>query len=275
MSCHFNGNCYKKNAILRSMRLHRFRSLFVVTGVLLLTAALAPKAHADVLVYFNFEDSTLGAAFDPNSDNVPPGGDNSGGGILAPVMLETNLITTGSVAGTLLNRTALDSDTADPGLALGMSTTPADNTHWIQFHADTTSFSNMSLSFAINTAGNGFNTVAFSFSTDGGTVFSDPVSHFITSGHGFQIITFAVPVGANNQPDVIFRLTFNGGTSSGTDLETVIDNIRLDGTPEPATTASGALAVVGLCWYRRRWLTRFLLLRRSAGRTGRLHRTFG
>src|SRR5207244_988890 len=37
-----------------------FRSLLVVAGVFLLTAALAPKANATVLIYFNFEDATLG-----------------------------------------------------------------------------------------------------------------------------------------------------------------------------------------------------------------------
>jgi hypothetical protein len=214
MSCSISGNCYKKNAIFLSMRAHRFPSLFsAFAGAFILFAGIVPKADAQVLVYFNFEDGTLGSTVDFQSDVVGPPDNNPGGGIQGPVTLETNLTTFASVDGTLLNRTAGDSDTNDPGLAMGMRTTPADNGHWIQFHADTTSFSNLSLSFAINTSGNGFNTVAFSYSITGemGT-FIDAGSHGITSGHGFQIITFAVPTGAEGQPDVIFRLTFNGGT---------------------------------------------------------------
>ncbi len=52
------------------VRSRTFRSLLVVAGALLLTAALAPKANADVLVYFNFEDSTLGGPADFTSDVV-------------------------------------------------------------------------------------------------------------------------------------------------------------------------------------------------------------
>jgi hypothetical protein len=277
MSCSISGNCYKKNAILLSMRAHRFPSLFsALAGAFILFAGIVPKADAQVLVYFNFEDKPLGSVVDFTSDQTPAaGGDNNGGGIQMST-LETNFSSSdiGSVPGTLINRTVGDSDIADPGIAMGINATPSENGHWIQFQVNGTafsSFSSLSLSFAINTQGNGFDTVAFSYSTTGPLGTFTPVgSHKITSGHGFQIITFAVPTVIETSTDAVLRLTFTGGTSSGTDLQTVIDNIQL--TPEPATTASGTLAVVGLCWYRRRWLTRFLLLRRS---TGRLHRTLG
>jgi len=47
------------------------------------------------------------------------------------------------------------------------------------------------------------------------------------------------------------------------DDQTIIDNIRLDGTfvPEPATVMGGLLGVFGLCWHQRRQLVRFLRLR--------------
>jgi len=258
------------------MRVHRFPSLFsALAGAFILFAGIVPKADAQVLVYFNFEDGTLGSTVDFQSDTVGPPDNNPGGGIQGPVTLENNLTTFASVAGTLLNRTAGDSDTADPGLAMGMSTTPADNGHWIQFHADTTSFSILSLSFAVNTAGNGFNMVTFSYSTS--TLPGPPDNSFttvgsqaITSGHGFQIITFALPAGAAGQPDVTLRLTFDGGTSSGNNLQTVIDNIKL--TPEPATTAGGILGVLGLCWFQRRRLIRFFLPRRNRAGPVRLRR---
>jgi hypothetical protein len=233
-----------------------FRSLFVVAGVFLLTAALAPKANATVLIYFNFEDATLGGPFDPESDDVPPLGDNPGGGIQHST-ITTNLVgqgATGAVAGFLQNRTAGDIDTADPGLALGMRTTPADNGHWIQFGFDATLFSSMSLSFAIDTAGNGFDHVQPSYSLNGGGTFTNIGSPIFIPTSGVHILSFAIPSAVDNQPNVILRLTFTGGTSMGNNLQTVIDNIQLTGTavPEPATVGGGLLGVLGLCWHQRR-----------------------
>ena len=239
------------------VRSRTFRSLLVVAGVFLLTAALAPKANAGELIYFTFEDATIGGPFDPHSDDIPPLGDNPGGGVQHSE-IETNLVTTGAVAGTLLNRTSGDIDTADPGLALGMRTTPVDNGGYIQFHANTTAFSNMSLSFAVNTSGNGFNSVQFSYIIGG--VETIVGSQPILSGGGFQTITFGVPMGAEGQADVILRLTFNGGTSMGQNLQTIIDNIQLTGVPEPTTVAGGLLGLLGLCWHQRRRL-RLLLPR--------------
>jgi len=238
----------------------------IVAGVFLLTAALAPKANAqNVLIYFNFEDATIGGPFDPAADVVGAPDFNPGGGVQLST-LSTNLTVTATVAGTLLNRTVGDADNANPGLAMGMRTTPLDNGGWIQFGVNATAFSNMSLSFAINTSGNGFNTVQLSYSITPGH--PDPSfvvvgSQPILSGGGFQILTFAVPVAVNGQPDVVLRLTFNGGTSQGQNLQTIIDNIQLTGVPEPATVAGGLLGVLGLCWYQRRRLIQSVRWRRA------------
>jgi len=247
------------------VRSRTFRSLLIVAGVFLLTAALAPKANADVLIYFNFEDAVLGGPFDPAADVVGAPDFNPGGGVQLST-LSTNLTVTATVAGTLLNRTVGDADNANPGLAMGMRTTPLDNGGWIQFGVNATAFSNMSLSFAINTSGNGFNTVQLSYSITPGH--PDPSfvvvgSQPILSGGGFQILTFAVPVAVNGQPDVVLRLTFNGGTSQGQNLQTIIDNIQLTGVPEPATVAGGLLGVLGLCWYQRRRLIQSVRWRRA------------
>jgi len=249
-------------------RSRMFRSLFVVAGMFLLTAALAPKANAqNVLIYFNFEDATITtppSPYDPASDDVPPLGDNPGGGVQHSTIVDNfNAGATGAVAGTTSNRTPLDIDTAPPQVALGMSTTPADNGHWIQFHANTTTFSNMSLSFAINSAGNGFNNVQFSYLIGGVETIVSSLA--IAPGGGFHVLTFAVPAGAAGQPDVDFRLTFTGGTSSGQNLQTVIDNIQLTGVPEPTTVAGGLLGVLGLCWHQRRRLIRHVRFRRASG----------
>ena len=184
-----------------------FRSLFVVAGALLLMAALAPKANATVLVYFNFEDAVLGGAPDFTSDVVGAPDFNPGGGLVL-----TNLTTTATVfaatAGFLQNRTAGDIDTANPGLAGGFRTTPADNGSYIQFGLNATAFSNMSLSFAYTTAGNGFNTVQLFYSTDGGLNFTPGPSAPMLTGGQPHLVTLAVPVGADQQANLVLRLVF-------------------------------------------------------------------
>ncbi len=241
-----------------------FRSLLVVAGVFLLTAALAPKANATVLIYFNFEDATLGGPFDPASDVVGAPDFNPGGGLVL-TNITTNLVVTATVAGFLQNRTAGDIDTADPGLAMGMRTTPSDNGHYLQFAFDATFFANMSLSFAINTAGNGFDHVQVAYSIDGGTTFTNVGAPVFIPTSGVQIITLAVPSAVNNQANAVLRLVFTGGTSMGNNLQTVIDNIQLTGSivPEPATVAGGLLGVLGLCWHQRRRLIRSVRWRRA------------
>ena len=249
---------------LQKLDLHTrtFRSFFAaVAGTLMLMAAFAPSANATVLVYFNFEDGTLGGAVDFTSDVVGPPDFNPGGGIVLTTITTTATVFA-SVDGLLLNRTPGDIDTADPGLAVGFRTTPVDNGSYIQFAVDATFFQAMSLSFAIDTAGNGFDTVQLSYFVNG--VETIVGSQPIVTG-GAQIITFAVPPGANNQPTLVLRLTFNGGTSQGNNLQTIIDNIQLNGTavPEPATVVSGLLGVLGLGWHQRRRLIRSVRLRRT------------
>jgi len=233
---------------LQKLDLHTrtFRSFFAaVAGTLMLMAAFAPSANATVLVYFNFEDGTLGGAVDFTSDVVGPPDFNPGGGIVLTTITTTATVFA-SVDGLLLNRTPGDIDTADPGLAVGFRTTPVDNGSYIQFA----------------TAGNGFDTVQLSYFVNG--VETIVGSQPIVTG-GAQIITFAVPPGANNQPTLVLRLTFNGGMSQGNNLQTIIDNIQLNGTavPEPATVVSGLLGVLGLGWHQWRRLIRSVRLRRT------------
>jgi hypothetical protein len=245
------------------VRSRMFRFLLAVAGVFLLTAALAPKANAqNVLVYFNFEHPS-GTTPDFQSVTIGPPDFNPGGGlVLTTLELVPPLANVGNVDGTLLNRTPGDIDNANPGIGLGMRTTPQDNLGGLQFHMPTTLFSAMTLSFAIDTAGNGFDSVQFLFSTDG-VNFTSVATSPIAAGGGFQLISFGVPVGAEGQPDVIFRLIFDGGTSQGQNLQTIIDNIRIDGIPEPATVAGGLLGVLGLGWQQRRRLIRSVRFRRT------------
>jgi len=244
-----------------------FRSLLILAGVFLLTAAFAPKANAqNVLIYFNFEDNPIGPGYDNQADVQPAfGGDNPGGGVQFSTVFDNFIgAGTGTVPGTTVNRTAGDIDTSTLR-ALGLRTTPLDNGNWIQFGVNATAFSNMSLSFAINTSGNGFNFVTLSYSLTGpGGPFTNFATQFIPAGGGFNAFTFAVPSAVDGQANVILRMTFTGGTSQGNNLQTIIDNIQLTGVPEPTTVAGGLLGVLGLCWHQRRRLRLILLRSRRA-----------
>ena len=121
----------------------------------------------------------------------------------------------------------------------------------------------MTLTYATNNNGNGFGTQSFSYSTNGGATFTAAGS--VSGLTGTQLVTFAVPTLANNQPGLVLRITFSSGQSSGNDIQTIIDNIQLNGTviPEPATVAGGLLGACGLCWHQRRRLIRLVRLRRA------------
>jgi hypothetical protein len=238
------------------MRCRRFRLLFgAVVSALLVFAAVAPKADAVLVTYFNFEDTTLG---DPivstMSPNPGPEAQPStltisvGGGIPQPT----------SITGIPLNVAANDPDTNLK--AAGFVTTTGGTATLTFGSINTTGLTNLSLSFAINNNGNGFHTAAFSYSLTGAT------GTFIPAGMvtlppppgGNQIVTFNYPIGVDGQASVFFRVVFSGGTSSGRNVETIIDNIQLNAVPEPATTAGGVLGVLGLCWFQRRRLTLLL-----------------
>jgi hypothetical protein len=258
-------------------------SLFVaIAAVLLLAAALAPRANATLIVYFNFEDEApppsspppFNPGFDGLADVVPQ---NPGGGIQNSTLTmngyNTSNFGTGpalAIAGT--NRTALDNDLTNNS-ALVMNRTAKNDGAFLEFNVNTLFLSNLSLSFAVDNNGNGFNTVTLSYSSTGnspGSFTQIGLAQTITTGSNI-LITGAGSWGTsfNVTPSAggFFRLTFSGGQSNGNNRETAIDNIQLGGTavPEPATVASGLLGVIGLCWFqRRRLIDSFWLRRRRA-----------
>jgi hypothetical protein len=254
-----------KNAVSRQEirgRSRPFRSLLVaVAGALILTGGIVPSADAVLVTYFNFEDSELGAPPDLTSDQ-PPGAQSStlsinfGGTIPAPVSV-------GGLTGANSNIAPGD---ADPNLlAMGFHFTkdvaPAVD---ITFNVNTLGLTNLSLSFAIDNTGNGFTTANFQYSLTGtpGSFTSAGIVTLPPPPGSTQIVAFNYPIAVDNQASVYFRVSFSGGTSQGTNLQSVIDNIQLNAVPEPATTVGGALGVFGLCWFQRRWLIRLLRLRR-------------
>ena len=266
----------------------KLRSLFLaMAGALVLTTAFAPRANADtLLIYFNFEDQApndVGSTiFDHASDQtVPAGGDNPGGGIQASTLdinygptpvAQGDFSTTSSIIpiGTA-NQSAGDIDhppspPGTPGSALLLTTSSKHDGGYIQFAVDATFFANMSLSYAVNTNGNGFKTQTWQYSITAGHADASFVQFAqFTNLTGKQTLSAALPTLVNQNPNLAIRIVFSDGQSNGNDLQTIIDNIQLNGTviPEPATVAGGLLGVLGLCWHQRRRLIRSVRFRRT------------
>src|SRR5947207_7364003 len=90
----------------------RFRSLLILTGALMLLAALEPAAKADLIVYFNFQDSFSGGPPDFTSDVVGAPDFNPGGGVVLTTITTdyTNGEALANHPGIDLNRSAGDID---------------------------------------------------------------------------------------------------------------------------------------------------------------------
>lgn len=234
------------------MKLRKCSLFAAVVGALLLTAAFAPKANAILVVYYNFEDTFP----DFTSEAI---------GLQTP-LLQTNF-PTGDMSdqpGLTQNVFPTDPDTNLHGL--GLSASIANNGDYFQFHVNTNPLVGMSLSFAVNRMGNGYDSVEAFYSFDS---FATPGTSFgtaaISSSTG-QTISFGVPAAAEGQSDVTFRLVFTGSTSQGNNLQNVIDNIRLDTRqviPEPSSVVGALLGACGLCWNQRRRLISLLRLRHA------------
>jgi hypothetical protein len=238
-----------------------FRSLFVaVAGALMLMAAFAPSVRADLIAYFNFEDAVVGAPPDFTSDSPPAF-------FGATTVITTNYAANGMTTvtpGLAANIWPTDLDPNLNGLGLSRSSASSPANFDIPLNSGQGFFSAMTVSFAINAAGNGFTLATILFSTDGGGTFTVAGSQAIPNA-GATLVSVALPAAANNTPLLTVRIQLSGGQSNGSNLQNTIDNIRIEGTivPEPATVAGGLLGVLGLCWHQRRRLIRSLRLRRA------------
>ena len=247
----------------RSGRSRAFRLLLVVAGVFMLAAAFVPEAHAQSLIaYFNFEDSIEGGPPDFTSDSPPA---FLGATTVIGSNINSNAVTS-VTPGLDLNRWPTDPDPNN--LALGISHSAANNPANLDIPLPTSQgfFQNMSVSFALNVLGNGYDLVTLFYSTDGGVTFTNSGNFRVIPTAGTLLVTLPVPTAANNVPDLVVRLQFNGGQSNGANIQDILDNIRVEGTivPEPSTIAGGLLGVLGLCWHQRRRLIRRVRLRRAS-----------
>src|SRR5881396_1966021 len=130
----------------------RFRSLLILASALLLLAAFSPRANADLIAYYNFEGPDT-PGFPVNLDSHAPAFFSSG-----------NTLTLSFTAGALEevnpglpeNRWPTDPDPNLTGLGLTRSGANSPATFDIPLFSSEGIFQDMTLSFAINALGNGF-----------------------------------------------------------------------------------------------------------------------
>jgi hypothetical protein len=237
-----------------------------VAGALLLTGAFAPRVNADVVTYFNFEDNVFTSVAAPGPGGAYP--------FLQPQTIinsPTDPFPPGnfdlvSGVGTTLNQLAGEISTTNS--ALDLRGNPGPTTRYgFQFGVNTTGYAQISLSFALQSIGNGgqFSQVEVRYSTNGGASFTvTPEGLVAINRNGaYNIYTFDIS-GAANTANAIVEICFTGTRNNAELNHTYLDNIQVNAiVPEPATTVAGVLGAVALCWYQRRRLIRFLRPRRA------------
>jgi hypothetical protein len=203
-------------------RLTRRIPFNLICAVLIFLAA-SQAARADELAVWNFNDSNL------NVDH--------GSGTLTTTFNAVNVL---FGAGTTNN--ARLGDPAGQGLSLQGGTGNANNGRNLTFNVSTAGFTNIVVSFATQGTSTGFNSNQFQYSLDGisFTDFGLPYAPTTAFGSVPLVFSLASIAGLNNNANAVFRIVFNGATSSTGNNR--IDNVVVEGTsaatsevPEPTS----------------------------------------
>jgi hypothetical protein len=201
------------------------------------------SAFADEIAIWNFNDSDLVV--------------DHGAGTLSSNFVVANIQ---FGAGTTNN--ARLGDLAGQALSLQGGTGNINNGRNITINLSTVGFSSISVSFATQGTSTGFNNNQFQYSLDGINFidFGPPYAPATTFGAVPLVFTLTSIVGLDNNPNVAFRVVFNGAASSTGNNR--IDNIVIEGTrisatpiPEPTTAVlliTGLTGLIGLKRKRRR-----------------------
>jgi hypothetical protein len=244
----------------RSRRHLRFRSLLLVAGALVLMAALVPKADAVLVTYWNLEDEPApGLPAIPSLSVLP-------GQVLGAVATFSQSAPLVPQVATGIAANVAPGDLTPNLHSVGFFTTPGSTgtVTLTNVTGGSTGYAGFSLSFAVNTNGNGYHTVQLQYQVNGGGFVNFGAPIVFANGTSVVTIDLTGLAAINFQGNVDLQLVFSGGNSNGQNLQTNIDNIQLNAlVPEPTTIVGGLLGVLGLCWHQRRRLIHSVRFRRT------------
>jgi hypothetical protein len=199
-----------------------FRFAVMIVAVLAWPALVV---RADGIAIWNFNDSNLVV--------------DHGSGTLTTNFNPLNVL---FAAGTTNN--ARLGDPAGQALSLQGGTGNGNNGRNLTFNISTAGFSDITVSFATQGTGTGFNNNQFQYSLDGLTFidFGLPYAPLVAFGATPLIFNLSSIAGLNNNPNAAFRIVFNGATSStGTNR---IDNFVVAGDPSAAASVPEPTALL-------------------------------
>ena len=214
-------------------------------------AALAGSAHADLLAYWNFNNSiagnpsgNLGVLSGFNGTGWVP---DAGSGLMTTDVTRNTSETSpdgtfGTFGGDTLN--ALFGDAGGGALAVQNGTSGENNGKYVQFEVSTVGFEDVILSYATRGTSTGFNTHSWSYSVNGGG-FIPLTSHAAqnTSTWVLHTADLSAVAAADNVASLVIRLTFSGGSTTSSAGNNRYDNVQINATQIPTP---GALALVGM-----------------------------
>lgn len=106
------------------------------------------------------------------------------------------------------------------------------NNKSLTFGTSSSGYENVVVSFASRRTNTGFNSVQFAYSTDGSNFINFGSSYTPTSNYTGSLKTFDLSsvVAVADNPNALFRLTFNGASGGASADNNRLDNIQINGT---------------------------------------------
>jgi hypothetical protein len=271
---------------------YTFPLFSAVAGALMLMPAFAPRANAvtsGLQYYFDFNLESMNTSLSSTSltsrgtGSISAGQPFNGADATATSLFNgrTDLVNSafmgmGAGAGATIQSggtttNAFDSDTAGNALRLRSNSTVTTDTNCFTIGPmNFTGLEDISISFALKGGGaKGFQSLQLAYSIDNSTFvdFGTAINVGALSTSTYTMESRDLPTITNGASTLYISFCFTGASDNGVNTATFIDNIQITASvPEPATAASGVLAVLavfGLCWSQRRCLIESLRLRRT------------
>lgn len=219
------------------------------------TAIVAASANANVVAYWNFNNSTgntVSGQLGTLNSLAPDQGAGTlsiGGGSPTITFNTINNATANGVVGTFTGSTlnAIGADVAGGALSVqggvGGAGAVTANGGYVQFNVNMTGLKDLVVSFSTRGTATGFRAGQLSYSTDGVSFTNNGATWDGGGSSTFFLVSrdLSSIVALNNAPSVTVRITLN--TASGSGGNNRIDNVQLNANPIPAP---GAIALVGM-----------------------------